>query len=316
MAFSPLKNRLPAAWLLCAAALVPGAPSQAEPQSPTADTPAPAERVSAGELAAIIGVLEPEQRQPLLAEQGRLDQFVENELAGRAVLRAARDNGMDQVPAIALAMERARDRVLMEAYLNQLERQNLDPDFPSEEQLSAYYEDNAGRFATPEQVQLWQVYLPVAPGEQDSEVAEMAARLSAQLSAGELDFAQAASEHSAHQASRLRGGYMGLMRVDGLLPEVAGTLATLEEGQVSAPVKTADGYHILKRGDRVASQPLAYEDVRDEIRSAVLKEGKRRLRAGLVERIREAYPVVAEPADPAALGGSIRERLSANTAQR
>ena len=63
-----------------------------------------------------------------------------------------------------------------------------------------------------------------------------------------------AKQHSAHQASRLNDGYMGLINVAELLPPVAEAALALELGGISTPVATETGLHILKRGALVEGE--------------------------------------------------------------
>lgn len=275
--------------------------------------PAATETLSAAELAAVLSVLEPAQREPVLGDAARMQQFVDDELTTRSVLRAARDNKFDQLPAVQTLMRRAQDRVLLEVYLNQVTRQNLDPSFPSDQQIAEYYEANKERFNTPDRLHLWQIYL-VVPADAEAakvqEVGKKAAEIARRLKGGKADFARLAAESSDHQASRYNGGYMGLIRVDELLPEVAAAVDKLEENAVSDPIRTADGFHIVKRGARTPPQPVPLEDAREQIRRAVLEEGVNRVRAAALAKIREAYPVQASPADSAALLQAVRKELA------
>lgn len=275
---------------------------------------APARPVTAADLAAVLDLAEPRQKQAILADEARLQELVDNEITARALLAAARDNGFDQAPQVKLMLQRAQDKMLLDAYLNQVVRENLDPAYPTEEQLRKYYEDNQAKLQTPERVHLWQVFLAVPAGADEAAVAaaeKKAKELSKKLRSGKSDFAQIATESSQHQASRYNGGYMGLIRLDELLPEVKAAVEELEENEVSGPIKTSDGFHVVKRGARVASQPMPYEEIKAKLREAMVSEAAARTRSEVVAKVRATYPVATDPADPKALTEALRKAAQA-----
>ncbi len=91
--------------------------------------------------------------------------------------------------------------------------------------------------------------------------------------AGGADFQDVAREHSDDTVSKAEGGELGWFTQDEFGPEFGGQVATLEDGQVSAPFKTQAGWHIVQR---VASRQT---NVDDENRRAQVREsiGQRKL---------------------------------------
>lgn len=77
---------------------------------------------------------------------------------------------------------------------------------------------------------------------------EQANQVLAQLKAGD-DFSTLAQQYSADPGSGSNGGDLGWLTRDqfaGFVPEFAAALNTLEIGQLSEPVQTQFGYHIIK----------------------------------------------------------------------
>ncbi|MEX2482027.1 MAG: peptidylprolyl isomerase [Gammaproteobacteria bacterium] len=259
------------------------------------------------ELLAVIG---PEQRAQILDSEDNFDRFVRQEILNQAVLAAAYANGADDNETIEVLMQRAGQRVLVEAYLNQVVQRNLDPDFPSDAQVREAYDKNPDAFRLPQRLHLWQIYIPLAADANEAvrkQTRQLADGIAADLRAGKATFEAMARKHSAHQTSRLSDGYMGLIKVDELLPAVAEAALALENGGISAPVATETGLHILKRGAVVESDMLEFEVVAGEIRERLRNEAVAKVRQAALEKIEAEYPVDGPTQDP----DSLREALRA-----
>lgn len=71
-----------------------------------------------------------------------------------------------------------------------------------------------------------------------------------QVLAGEADFAELAKEHSADPGSAARGGELGWADPEIYVPEFKNTLAQLEPGEYSQPVRSVHGWHLMQLIDR------------------------------------------------------------------
>lgn len=253
-----------------------------------------ASRLELESVRTLLAVLDPAQRKQVLESKETFEQFIKQEALNRAVLAAAAANGADDNPTIRTLMDRAGQRVLAETYLNQVVRTNLDPAFPSEAQVREAYDNNPDAFRVPERLHLWQIFIPLNAGAPEAEFKkawQLADRLSAELRAGKADFAAVAKKYSAHEASRLSDGYMGLLKTSELLPPVAEAAAKLKAGQVSEPVATESGLHILRRGATVAAEMLEFDKIAPQVRERLLREAAQKVRDAAVEKIVAEFPV-------------------------
>jgi peptidylprolyl isomerase len=279
--------------------------------APTAEFHAHIDVAALGEL---LAVLPAQQRAQILDDEDNFARFVEQETVNQAVLAAAYANGADRNEAIGVLMQRAGQRVLAEAYLNQVVRGNLDPAFPSDEQVREAYDKNPDAFRVPRRMHIWQIFLPY--GEADDaairkQTAELAKRLVVELRAGKTTFEAAAKKHSGHQQSRLNDGYMGLIRVDELLPAVAGTAEALPVDGISDPIETADGLHIIKRGQAIESEMLAFDAVEAQVRERLRREAALKIRQAALDKIAAEFPVDRGEGDAAAWREALREQPAA-----
>ena len=275
-----------------AASVLPAADGDAKPAAVTA--------LNAKLLGEVLSIIEAPRRSEILKSDEVFKQFVHQETLNQAVLKAAYANKADDNAQIKTVMERAAQRVLVESYLNQVVRANLDPKFPSEAQVREAYDKNPDAFRVPERVHLWQIFIALDSTATDKEVKAAwarANRVSDDLRANKGDFGALAKQHSAHEASRVNDGYMGLLKSSDLLPPIAEALKKLKAGQVSEPIASETGLHVLKRGATVAAEMLDFERVREQLRARMVQEAMAKVRQAAIEKVEKEYPIAAPAAD-------------------
>jgi peptidyl-prolyl cis-trans isomerase C len=120
----------------------------------------------------------------------------------------------------------------------------------------------------------------------------------ARIKAGE-DFAKVATELSKDPGGE--GGDLGWFTKDRMVPEFADAAFKLEPGQVSDPVKSQFGWHIIKvEGKRMKTFP-PFEQVKDQAARYVAQKAQTALIASLRDKAKiERFDEAAKPADPAA----------------
>ncbi len=294
-------------------------PSYGSDQSPAADPPVAAERDQAvdeaddqGEqkvgqddqqpaaevtelshdwLERILANLDAEQRRQILADAEVFHSFVEQEATNRSIKAAALANDLQQNADVQLLMARAGDSVLREMYINRLMQEQLPADFPTDEQVRQFYDNNTERFRTPERVQVWQVFLEVADdagAEQAAAIEQQARDLLGRIRNNDLTMAAAAVEHSAHKPSRRNDGYMGAVQTGELKPAIAEVLQDLDEDAYGL-AHSEDGWHILKKGRTLAAASQPYEDVRQQARQLLINQARQEFRQAVSQEARKEY---------------------------
>jgi len=235
-----------------------------------------------------------EQRQALLDDEAGFYEFVQQEALNRSLLAAAKSSNLENDPQISYLIKRQSENTLREVYLNRVLNNNLPQGFPSGEQVRQYYENNRDNLALEEHVSVWQVFLQVTEdmsADTITGLAGQAEQIANDIKSNTLDFSTAAIRYSRHQASRNNGGYMGLIKVSELLPGIQEALLTLDEGEVSSPIRTNTGFHILKRGAVLPAQEVTFEQVQDDIRNLLLNQARVQIRNRINEQVAESFPV-------------------------
>jgi peptidyl-prolyl cis-trans isomerase C len=103
----------------------------------------------------------------------------------------------------------------------------------------------------------------------------------ARLNKGE-DFAKVAGEVTEDPSGKANGGDLGYFTKEQMVPEFAEAAFKLDKGQISGPVKTQFGWHVIKLEDKRIKPPPAFDEVKPQIEQFVARKAQ----ADLVTRLR------------------------------
>ena len=173
---------------------------------------------------------------------------------------------------------------------------------PTDEQLRQAYAANAERYTTPAKRRASHILVQLPAGanaEADAKAKERIANIEQQLRRGG-DFAALAKTHSDDPDSRARGGDLGVVKPGVLPAELEQALKTLTAGQVSAPVRTPFGYHLVKLTDYVPEKRRSFEQVRNELSDEVRRQKGEERFFEQAERFRTLVYEQPESLQPAA----------------
>ncbi len=142
---------------------------------------------------------------------------------------------------------------------------------PSDEEIKARYEENKGRYITPETRQASHILVSVDESSTDEEKQQklgLANELLERARQGE-DFSELASEHSDDTGSAQNGGDLGTIARGQMVKPFEDAVYEMVEGEIAGPVETRFGYHIIKLDRLQESAQRPFADVRDEVETEV-----------------------------------------------
>jgi peptidyl-prolyl cis-trans isomerase D len=120
----------------------------------------------------------------------------------------------------------------------------------SEREVRTHYEANRENFRRTATGRFTVAYIPKAPAPADSAAALQHARAVRAEIAGGADFAEVAARESADQGSAARGGELGTFGRGQMVPSFEEAAFSLPIGQVSEPVASPFGYHLIQVSER------------------------------------------------------------------
>jgi foldase protein PrsA len=113
--------------------------------------------------------------------------------------------------------------------------------------------------------------IPQAPTQTDWDAAESeAAKVRSEIMNG-ADFISMVEQYSDDASSSGAGGKLGEISRGQTAPAFEQALFSLQKGDLSQPVRSPSGYHIIELLDITPAQQLAYDAVKEQIRSKLLQ---------------------------------------------
>ncbi|WP_213807224.1 peptidylprolyl isomerase [Granulicella sp. dw_53] len=162
---------------------------------------------------------------------------------------------------------------------------------PTQGQEQAFYEAHKQEFEQPEQVRLSEILIPTSPDAKDDAVAQAKAKaedISAKVKAGGK-FEDLAKSYSGGPTAS-QGGDLGLFKRGALAKVLEDQTFVLKAGDATAPIRTRQGFVILKVTEHQASGIPPMKDVEPQIQEALyMQQMQPALRAYLTKLREEAY---------------------------
>lgn len=215
-----------------------------------------------------------------------LEVAVENKLNSIEKLEEAmRQSGVDPVQTRLTMRTEMMKQAVLESDVDSKLFYGLSID-----ELRKYFDANKNKFVKPETVELSEIFLSLA-GKPEAEVKARANQLVAQIRGG-ADFGTLATAYS--ERSQNNKGKVGLFEVTNLRPDLAAAIKNVQAGGVGEPLKTDEGYQILRVDARTAgsSTPTFNEN---RVREAITMERLPKAREKYLQDLRnDAYVSVAE----------------------
>jgi peptidyl-prolyl cis-trans isomerase SurA len=160
-------------------------------------------------------------------------------------------------------------------------------------EIEKYYNDHSQDFATPEEVTLSEVLIPIEGDASETET--KANEVHKRLSQGE-PFATMASQFSKGPTAS-KGGSIGSYLTAKLHPDIAKAISGLKEGDVTPVIKTKEGFVIYRVDSRKEASVKPFEEVKKEIHMRLANQRAGPEMKRFVTQLREdAYiQIFAEP---------------------
>jgi peptidyl-prolyl cis-trans isomerase SurA len=163
-------------------------------------------------------------------------------------------------------------------------------------QEQAYYEAHKQEFAQPEQIRLSEILIPTPAEATDAAVAQAQAKadeVAAKLKAG-AKFDDLAKSYSGGQTAA-QGGDLGLYKRGALAKVLEDQTFPLKPGEVTAPIRTRQGFVLLKVTEHIAAGVQPLKDVEQQVQEAMYAEQMQpALRAYLTKLREDAYVEIAQ----------------------
>ncbi len=182
-------------------------------------------------------------------------QLLDAVINAKVVLAAAEKANIENREDVVQMMKRVRDQILSQAYVSD----KLD-DMITPEAVKARYDAELKAFVPEEEIHASHILVASEKEAQD---------IYRQLTAG-ADFATLANLKSLDRNSP--DGDLGYFSKGMMIPEFADAVFVLKKGQLSKPIQTPFGWHVVLIQDKRMSTAPSYDEIKEQLRQMMLQD--------------------------------------------
>jgi peptidyl-prolyl cis-trans isomerase D len=186
----------------------------------------------------------------------------------------------------------------------------------TDEEVEALYESEREAYASSEERDASHVLIKIDESRSEAEALAAIKSVESRLVAGE-EFAALAKELSDDEGSASSGGSLGAAARGVYVADFEDALFALKEGQVSAPVKTEFGYHLIRLDRIIDSGIPALAELEEKLKQRLMNEKVVQAYADLAERLADisyASSGLEEPSEE--LGLEIKQLVGVSVESR
>lgn len=187
----------------------------------------------------------------------------------RLIFQEALKAGFDKNAEVQKKIEAMKNQVVMQSFIEDQAKHLV-----AEKDVKALYNQKAKEAKGLEEVKARHIL--VASEDDAKKIAE-------DIKKGG-DFDKIAKEKSTDKGSGAQGGDLGWFSKDRMVPEFADAAFKLKKGEVSEPVKSAFGWHIIKLEDRRPLAFASYEDMKESLQAELTNKSVQTYVEGLLKK--------------------------------
>lgn len=248
-------------------------------------------RVTAGDVEQILATLDPATRARIRASPGDLATLVRDRVLRDTLLIDAQIARWDTRPEIAARAEDARIQVIVQSFV----ASKVQPlQEPTAAEIQDAYEASKARLTVPKQYDLAQIAILVpanASKEAEEEARKKILALRADALKPKADFAEIARKASQDRQTAEKGGDLGWVREDVLMPAIRAVVPTMKDGSVSEPIRGAEAWHIVRLAGTRPAGVVPLEQARDGLVQALKQARAQAAARAYIQAVIQTDPI-------------------------
>jgi peptidyl-prolyl cis-trans isomerase C len=210
---------------------------------------------------------------PPMSPEAKKDYLVQFMADMILVSKAAEAKKMGDSAEFKRKVAFVRNKLLMEQLLQSVGKEAL-----TDEAMHKVYDEAVKQMAPEQEVHARHILIRAAAGDEKAskEAEDKIKAIIVRLNKGE-DFVKLASEATEDPSGKANGGDLGYFSKEQMVPEFSETAFKLEKGQISEPVKTQFGWHVIKTEDKRVKPVPKFEEVKPQIENYVTRKAQAEL---------------------------------------
>ena len=208
--------------------------------------------------------------------QGR-QVLLEQLIAQKLFLMDAQKNLMEREPEFKEQLKRVKEEMLT----NYAIKKAVEKVRVTDDEIQKFYDENPDQFEAGTTYNASHILV---------ETEEKALEIAAQINAGEISFEDAAKANSTCPSGQ-QGGELGDFGHGQMVPEFEQACDALEVGEMSAPVQTQFGWHLVKLNKKEDGGKMELAEVKEQIRQALMQQKQQAAYQSRVNQLKLLFPV-------------------------
>ena len=163
----------------------------------------------------------------------------------------------------------------------------------SDADVKKFYDENQTEFQNPDSVKASHILFLVNKDDKEDVVSQKlaAAQKAADRAKAGEDFTKLAKELSEEPGAKESGGDLGFFSKDRMVPEFAEVAFKQAPGDISAPVRTQFGWHVIKVTEKKPAGTVPFEQVKDQVTSYLKGTKQREAVQGVLKGLKESAKI-------------------------
>ncbi len=219
----------------------------------------------------------PAQHQSYLATEEGRNAVREQKIAYMVLTRSAKEKGRDQEADYFASMNDYEEQMLAQQMIQEL----FDSIEISDEEAKKYYDVTISQYRTSEQVSARHILV---------DTLEQAQEIRNSILSGGISFEDAARAHSTCP-SKEEGGDLGYFQHGQMVKEFDEAAFAAAVGEVTEPVQTQFGYHLIKVEDKKEAGERPFEEVKEQIAHNLAEQRRNEVYLAKVEELKQKFGV-------------------------
>lgn len=231
--------------------------------------------IAGSDLEGFLGTMPRELRWGFTQDQTRLGRAIENLLLQQALFQEAVDVGYSQSEELRADLHHAIRTEIARSYLFHLaESEELDS---YEQQARELYLQNPEAYRLPETWSFRHVLLKVDTPDDEIDAFQRILAQHERVRSGDVTMEEVALSSSEDETVQENSGLIAGVQLSQLDPQFAQALQSLAVGEISPPVRSGFGWHIIQLESRDEGQVPEFAQIRSELEADLRKKHRDRV---------------------------------------
>lgn len=224
-----------------------------------------AKSITDADLKNLVGNVSEGQKAQINSDPDIKSRMVDNLVVEELFVQEAEKSGVSKDKDFQNALERARRQILAQRYL----QKSVQPKV-NDAGVKSFFDKNKARYS---QDEVHAQHVLLKEEAEAKEVYEKAKK-------GE-DFETLAKKYSKDPSAAQNGGDLGFFTRSRMVPQFADKAFSMKKGEISEPVKSPFGWHVIKMIESRAGKPVKFDEIKEQVKSDFQNESINDLIASL-----------------------------------